>query len=408
MMFLRFGFIFIFCWLSFLPGSVLAAPRELHSEFKIPLSGVLRERALFWVQIYSKLTTTQGLLHDARYPSVIYEEMDFEKPKRNRPAAVRAAKDHYKKILLSLHESGVEENPQRMEKLSSEEKKIYDLFLNIHEPNKFLAAAHYKRIRFQLGQRDRFLQGFKDSGRYLPFMEEIFIKNGLPFELTRLPFVESSFNTRAVSKVGASGIWQFMPSSARDFIQIGPAVDERNDPLRATEAASGLLKLNYQSLNRWSLAVTAYNHGRTSLMKAVRKLGTDSLEDLIVLNKAKTFGFASSNFFACLLAAIEVERNAEKYFGPLDRERPHLFYEVQLPQSIFLKDLVSFMKLKRSELLDLNPGMTPEGVQSRVRLPQGYRLRLPTHGAGTRADSARQQRVFLAGFAKIPRAYKTK
>ncbi len=407
-MFLRTTIILTLSVLSLWVGQVAAAPRELHSEFKIPSSGVLRERALFWVQIYSKFSTTQGLLHDARYPNVIYEEMDFENPKRNRPAAVRAAKERYKKILMALHESGVETNPRKMEDLSSDEKRIYDLFLPIREPNKFLAASHYKRMRFQLGQKDRFVQGLKDSGRYLPFMEEIFIQRGLPFELTRLPFVESSFNTRAISKVGASGIWQFMPSSARYFIEIDSAVDERNDPLRATEAASGLLKINYQSLFSWPLAVTAYNHGRTSLMKAVRKLGTDSLEDLIVLNKAKTFGFASSNFFACLLAAIEVERNAEKYFGPLDRERPHLFYEVKLPQSILLKDLISFMKIKRSEVLDLNPGITLEGLQSKVRLPKGYRLRLATQGSGTRADAARKERVFKAGFSKIPKTYKGK
>ena len=407
-MFLRALIILTFSTLSLWGFNVSAAPRELHSEFKIPSSGVLRERALFWVQIYSKYSTQQGLLHDSRYPNVIYEEMDFEKPKRNRPAAVRAAKERYKKILMRLHDSHVEENPHPLDDLSKDERRVYDLFANIHEPNKFLAASHYKRVRFQLGQKDRFLEGLKESGRYLPFMEEIFIKRGLPFELTRLPFVESSFNTRAVSKVGASGIWQFMPTTALHFIEIGPAVDERNDPLRATEAASELLKLNYKSLHHWPLAVTAYNHGRTSLMKAVRKLGTDSLEDLIVLNKAKTFGFASSNFFACLLAAIEVERNVKTYFGDLDRERPHLFYEVKLPQSILIKDLISFMGLKRSEVLDLNPGFTLDGIRSKVRLPKGYRLRLATRGSGTRADTARKERIFKAGFAKIPKAYKGK
>jgi membrane-bound lytic murein transglycosylase D len=110
-----------------------------------------------------------------------------------------------------------------------------------------LNAAHRKRLRFQLGQKDRFLDGLYQSGRFLSFMEDIFKKEGMPLELTRLPFVESSFNIRARSKVGASGIWQFMRSTARLFIKLSPAIDERNDPLRATEAAARLLRYNFES-----------------------------------------------------------------------------------------------------------------------------------------------------------------
>lgn len=391
----------------FVTSVVHAAPKELHSEFKIPASGVLRERAEFWIQIYSKYSTTQGVLHDSRYPTVIYEEMDFEKPKRSRIPAVREAKKRYREILLRLHESGAEQDPVRYLKLSDEEKRVYDLFKNISDPGKFLAAAHYRRLRFQLGQKERFREGVIESGRYLPFMEAIFIERGLPYELTRLPFVESSFNTKARSKVGASGIWQFMRSTGADFLEIDLGVDERNDPLRATEAASGLLQVNHDSLQTWPLAVTAYNHGRTSLMRAVRKLGTNSLEEIIVNNKTRGFGFASSNFFACLLAAIEIERNFEKYFGKVDRKRPHFFYEVKLPDGIYLKDLVSFMKLKRSDVLDLNPGFTDEAVASKVRIPAGYRLRLHHEGSGTRDDLERRQRIFLAGFRKIPKTYRS-
>lgn len=368
---------------------------------------MLRERVDFWISIYSKVSTSQGLLHDARYPRVIYEEMDFKRPVRARGPAVRKAKERYREILLKLHHSGVEHDPTRVERLGSEEKRVYELFKTITEPNKFLAASHYKRLRFQLGQSDRFKDGLIQSGRYLPFMEAIFIKKGLPYELTRLPFVESSFNTRAVSKVGASGIWQFMPTTGADFLEIDDGVDERNDPIRATEAATRLLKVNYDSLGTWPLAVTAYNHGRTSLMRAVRKLGTNQLETLIQINRARGFGFASSNFFACLLAAIEVERNSEKYFGVFDRERPHYFFEVKLPAGIFLKDLLSFMKLKRQSILELNPGLTGDARASRVRIPAGYKLRVPNVGNQTDREQERKARVFLAGFRKIPKTYRS-
>ena len=110
----------------------------------------------------------------------------------------------------------------------------------VAEPNKYLNAAHYRRLRSQLGQKDRFLEGYIASGRYLPTMEKIFAAEGLPWELTRLPFVESSFNLAARSKVGASGIWQFMRSTGRLYLKIRGELDERNDPIRATEAVIDL------------------------------------------------------------------------------------------------------------------------------------------------------------------------
>ena len=105
-----------------------------------------------------------------------------------------------------------------------------------------------------IAHREKFEQAIKRSGRYLPLMESIFAREyNLPVELTRLPFVESSFNIRARSKVGASGIWQFMRSTGKLFLKINDGVDERNDPIRATEAAAKLLKMNFGSLKSWPL-----------------------------------------------------------------------------------------------------------------------------------------------------------
>ncbi len=396
---------------NFLFETVYAAPYqgqgplETHPEFQLPTQGLLKRATDFWIPIYSQYTTKDGVIHDSKY-MLIYDVVDFTKAQKSRGRQIKDAKDRVRKILLSLHKSGVENDPAKLDSLNVEEKLIYDLFKDVNDPNKFLAAAHYKRLRFQLGQRDAIEAGIKESGRYLPFMEEIFLKEGLPFELTRLPFVESSFNTKARSKVGASGIWQFMRSTAKSFLKIGPGVDERNDPLRATEAAAKLLRINYETLGNWSLAVTAYNHGRAGMLRASNRLGTTNLGEIIERNKARSFGFASSNFFSCLLSVYEVEHNSEKYFGKIEREAPHFFYEVTLPASIFLKDLISFMKVDREAVRDLNPGITPDGLRSRARLPKGYRLRLPNEGSGTPEDVASKARIFLAGFDKIPNKFK--
>jgi membrane-bound lytic murein transglycosylase D len=234
-------------------------------------------------------------------------------------------------------------------------------------------------------------------------MEQIFREEGLPVELTRLPFVESSFNIRARSKVGASGIWQFMRSTGRHFLRINDAVDERNDPILATEAAAKLLKVNYESLKAWPLAVTAYNHGRQGMMRAVRRVGSDELDDVIGGYRARSFGFASSNFFACLLAAIEVERDAEKYFGKVERDAPLEFYEVRLPDSIRLTDLGKFMSLPIGAVAALNPGLSERVLAGRHAIPAGYRLRMPADGKTGKEQAAK---VFLAGYQEIPAKFK--
>lgn len=384
---------------------VFASPLEIKSEQAhirtimprdhFAVDARMRKNVDFWIEVYSRYTTRQGLIHDAKYIDKVYQVIDVSGPGAQ---SVRGLKRKWREILLSVHKK-----QSRPETLTEDERKVFALYADVNEPNKFLNAAHRKRLRFQLGQRDRFLQGLKMSGRYLPTMEEIFRREGLPVQLTRLPFVESSFNVNARSKVGASGIWQFMRSTGRLFLKINEAVDERNDPIRATEAAARLLRQNFESLGKWPLAVTAYNHGRKGMMRAVRTVGSEELEDLVGSYRGRTFGFASSNFFTELLAAIEVERNAEKYFGKVERDSALATYEVSLPDFVDLRQLVSFLKLDRSAIKQLNPGISEAVYTGVLLLPAGYRLRLPMdEKLGPEASA----RVFMAGYEQIPAMFK--
>jgi len=354
----------------------------------------LRKNVDFWIDIYSKYTSRQGLIHDAKYIDHVYEVIDLDRASRG----TRDAKNRWKKVLLSVHRK--QKDPSSF---SDEERKVFELFQDVNEPNKFLNAAHRKRLRFQLGQKDIFLDGFKHSGRYLPEMERIFAEQGMPVELTRLPFVESSFNVRARSKVGASGIWQFMRSTGRLYLKINDAVDERNDPIRATEAAAKLLRGNFESLGRWPLAVTAYNHGRKGMMRAVRQVGSEEIEDLVGNYRGRTFGFASSNFFTELLAAIEVERNAEKYLGKVERHKPIPSIEAPIPHYIALPQLVRLMKLDPAKVKELNPALSDGVYAGKYLIPAGYRLRLPYDG---KLEKEAALKVFFAGYEEIPAAYK--
>ena len=391
----------IACGFSVNRAAASAVPTLLSS---LSPDATLRRNVDFWIRIYTQYTTSQGLIHDAKYVDITYEVLDFsnaaEGTKNHR---IRERKNAYKKILLSLHHKEGKTGIIDLDKLSDEEKRVYLLFAPISEPDKFLNAAHRKRIRFQLGQKDRFLSGLVQSGRYLPAMEEIFKREGIPSELTRLPFVESSFNTTARSKVGASGIWQFMRSTGKTFLRVTDVVDDRNDPIRATEAAAKLLKVNYESLKNWPLAVTAYNHGRMGMMRAVRRVGSESIEDIVGGYRSRTFGFASSNFFVELLASIEVEKDAEKYFGHVERAAPMLSMEVELPDAVNLRELARFLKLDMNMLKLLNPGLAPPAFTGGRLLPVGYQLRLPLDPTLEKDGAIR---VFMDGYAQVPAMYK--
>src|ERR1700746_1148841 len=155
----------------------------------------LRKNVDFWVRIYTYYGTNQGLIHDAKYVDIIYEIVNLDNPSsRTGERQVKKMKKKWHDMLLTLHHK--QNHP---ELLNEEEKRVYQMYLKVNEPNKFLNAAHRKRLRFQQGMKENFLSGYRMSGRYLPLMEEVFRKEGLPVELTRLPFVESSFNVHARS-----------------------------------------------------------------------------------------------------------------------------------------------------------------------------------------------------------------
>ncbi len=341
------------------------------SKWGFPIPAILKKNVDFWIRVNSQYSIHQGLVHDSENIDHVYSVLDLSKSKRNSNHLIAVEKLKWKRVLLAVHAK--QGHP---EKMNSDEKRIFEMFKDTEEPNKFLNAAHRKRLRFQLGQKEQFLNGLRQSGKYMKKMEEVFARAGLPIELTRLPFVESSFNLRARSKVGASGIWQFMKSTARLFLRVDTVVDERNDPIRASEAAVRLLTVNYRSLGNWPLAVTAYNHGRKGLMRAVRRVGSDQWGDLVEGYSGRSFGFASRNFFPELLALIELEKNSAKYFGDLERAAPLYFYEVSLPIKIDLKRLIQWFELNSQEVRELNPGLSEAVFRGAEPVPAGYRFRL--------------------------------
>jgi membrane-bound lytic murein transglycosylase D len=235
----------------------------------------------------------------------------------------------------------------------------------------------WKNIRVQIGQKDNIVDGLKNSFKYLPIIEDIFKENGLPWELTRIPFVESSFNIRANSKVGAIGIWQIMGDTGKNFMETKPVYDERYSPFKASAVAAKLLKENYESLKSWPLAITAYNHGPSGLKKASKQLRTKDIVTIISGYKGRTFGFASQNFYSEFLAALYVTVYYEKIFGHIEKGHPLSFYYVSIEKDIGVKDLSEISGLSVAELSSYNPEFSNKMLKGEVPVNKGRKVKLP-------------------------------
>lgn len=327
--------------------------------FSIPKG--MEKQVAFWIDIYSKYTTDQGLIHDAENLDIIYMDIDFKEILSDQSLNYRQ-KERRKQKLVDEKKKEIQEVLTKLEKIDTPdglndfEKKVWKMFENNPEPNKFKEAAQKNRIRYQLGQKDRMQSAIFFSGRYLEEMEKIFQNAGLPIELTRLVFVESSFNVLARSKVGASGLWQIMRYTARPHRMVTAAVDLRNHPMAATKLAARLLRDNYNLLKDWPLALTGYNHGPTGVRKLTEKYKTRDIAELIQNVKSRrSFGFASRNFYACFLAALEVEKNALKYFSRVSWSEPLAADEIKLPIAVKYKDLLTWFDGNDEKTQVFNP-----------------------------------------------------
>lgn len=331
----------------------------------------------FWIDIYSKYTTDQGVLHDAENIDLVYEVLDFSEisartnlnnwqKEHIKIKQVKAAKLRVIQLLEKLHKT---KDPST---LAYDEKRIWDYYQKIDEPKKFREAQQKNRLRFQLGQRDRVIQGIFFSGRYIDQFEQVFREAGLPIELTRLPFVESSYNVLARSKVGASGLWQIMPYTMKGFMKKDPSIDLRNHPVEATKLAAKLMRINYNMLQSWPLAMTGYNHGPSGVLRLTKKHKTRELVELIQnVNIKKRFGFASRNFYACFLAILEVTSNAPKYLGVVNMSQPLDSVELKLGAPVAYKDLLRWFDDDDLKVQIFNPHITKVARLKGHLIPKG-------------------------------------
>lgn len=276
-----------------------AAAATLTSEAAFPSPACLQDNIRFWEQIYSDLDVNEAFLHDRSDLGRIYARVSLPATPAVRKLAVTQTAEIYRTKLLGL--AGKLDAPQRWDR---HERELAGKFEAAALTRASLEAAA-ANLRIQSGLRSRFEAGVSRSLNYLPAIHKVVAGSGLPLDIMMLPHVESSFVAHAKSKVGASGLWQLMPSTMRLLLG-AQAVDKRHDIETSTIAATKLLRQNFEATRSWPLALTAYNHGLNGVLRGIRATGSADLCEIIAKYQSPSFRFASSNFYAQFLAARNV------------------------------------------------------------------------------------------------------
>lgn len=363
-------------WLMLFWRTAVAAEEEP----LLPRPATLEPAVQFWIRVFSEIETDEGFLHDDRYLDVVYEVVQLPAGAswRRQQEIIRDARARYRRVLAQLATGAADDDPQA-ERLRSQWQASAD-------PDALAGAAD--RVRFQRGQADRFRQGLSRAGAWREYIRRTLTSSGVPEALTALPHVESSFDPTAYSHADAAGLWQFTPSTGRRFMQIDHVVDERLDPYLSTHAAAQLLRYNQAVTGSWPLAITAYNHGAAGVQRAVEQLGTRDIGEIAWRYRGRAFGFASRNFYAAFLAALDVEARADSLFGAVAVEAPPELQVATLPDYVSVRTLASALGVDAPLLRALNPAVLDPVWTGRKHWPRGFPLRVPASAAPTGLESA--------------------
>ena len=210
---------------------------------------------------------------------------------------------------------------------------------------------------------------------YMPIFEQALEKEGLPLELKYLPVIESALNPDAVSRVGATGLWQFMISTAKGLgLEVNSLVDERRDPYRASEKAAVYLKNLYNIYHDWSLVIAAYNCGPGNVNKALRRAGGSGKDFWAIYPylPKETRGYVPAFIAANYVMTYFKNHN----ISPSLAKKPLLTDTIAVNQRINFNQISKVLNMPIDELRVLNPQFRRDVIPGDTH---SYSLCLPTH-----------------------------
>ena len=217
---------------------------------------------------------------------------------------------------------------------------------------------------------------------YMPIFEDALERQGLPLELKYLPVIESAINPDAVSRVGATGLWQFMVSTAKGLgLEVNSLVDERRDPYRSSEKAAEYLKNLYNIYHDWSLAIAAYNCGPGKVNQALRRAGAAEGEmrdfwEIYEYLPRETRGYVPAFIAANYVMTYFKNHN----ISPSLAKKPLITDRVRVTDRIAFKQISDVLNIPIEELRVLNPQFRRDVIPGNSH---PYDLCLPMHQVGS-------------------------
>ena len=212
------------------------------------------------------------------------------------------------------------------------------------------------------------------SKYYFPIIEEELMAAGLPLELRYLPIIESNLSIRATSRMGAVGLWQFMPATGKNLgLEINSLVDERCDVLKSTKAACRFLAYLYKVYGDWTLAIAAYNCGPGNVSRAIARAGSEcrTYWDIYDYLPRETRGYVPKFIAAAYAYNYHKEHNVKAMVTPECVSSD----TVMVHRVMHLGQVASTLNIPLETLRELNPQYKIDVVPATTK---SYSLRLPT------------------------------
>lgn len=228
---------------------------------------------------------------------------------------------------------------------------------------------------FQTRERSQFEEGYKRSGLYRPMIVDEFRKAGLPEQLSWLPMIESWFKPRALSRARALGLWQFISSTGYRYgLRRDKYVDERMDPLKATQAAAKYFSELHDLFGEWTTALASYNCGEFRVQNTIRSQRVDYLDNFWDL--FQNLPYETARFVPRFIAALHIINDPAKYGFTLPDPDPPLVWEtVTIEQPVKLATLSAELGLDPLMLSFLNPELRNDSTPNTpyaLKVPAGY------------------------------------